>query len=53
MLGAALPEFGNAGKPLRPRKRIDLGSCQRGQFNPAMSGPRKILNPSAPRRKLF
>ncbi|MDD5699417.1 MAG: phage terminase large subunit family protein [Victivallaceae bacterium] len=53
MLGAALPEFGNSGKALKPRKRIDLGSCQRGQFNPATSGRRKILTPSAPRRKLF
>ncbi|MDD5698798.1 MAG: phage terminase large subunit family protein [Victivallaceae bacterium] len=51
MLGAALPEFGNAGKPLRPRKRIDLGSYQRGQFNPA-SGRRKIMTPSTPRKML-
>ncbi|MDD5698117.1 MAG: phage terminase large subunit family protein [Victivallaceae bacterium] len=52
MLGAALPEFGNAGKALKPRKHIDLGSYQRGQFSPAMSGQRKIMTPSMSRKRL-
>jgi hypothetical protein len=51
MLGATLPGIGDSGKPIRSRKRIDLGSYQRQKFNPAAAGQRKLLNsPSGSKR---
>jgi len=51
MQGATLPGIGDSGKPLRPRKRISLGSYQRQQLSQS-SGQRKILTPSTPRKRL-
>jgi hypothetical protein len=52
MLGATLPGIGDSGKPVRSRKRIDLGSYQRQKFNPAIAGQRKLLNSSGARKRL-
>ena len=52
MLGATLPGIGDSGKPVRSRKRIDLGSYQRQKFNPAIARQRKLLNSSGERKRL-
>jgi hypothetical protein len=52
MLGATLPGIGDSGKPVRSRKRIDLGSYQRQKFNPAAAGQRKLLNSPSDRKRL-
>ena len=53
MQGAVLPGTGGSGQQMRQKKQLDLGAYPRQSINVGGDKKRKILDPSAPRRRLL